>query len=73
MCSAQANDRVNVQTECRWVNIRPVAGDDAVLLKPLDARTGRGLRQSDAASYLRSGQPAFGLEQGEDVPVDPVK
>ncbi|KYK13560.1 hypothetical protein AUW26_31570 [Streptomyces sp. CC71] len=66
---AQPDDRVNVQPEGCRVDHGPVAGDDAVLLEPLDARTGRGLRKTDAAPHLRAGQPAVALEQSEDVSV----
>lgn len=64
---------MDIQTKRNGIDDSPVAGDDAGLLQSLDAGAGRGLRKPDPASDLGSGQSAFGLEQGKDVPIDAVK
>ena len=63
----------HVEAECRGIEERTVAVDDAGRLQPLDApQAGRG-RDADPARQFDIGHPAVVLEFLEDLPVDGIE
>ena len=66
-------EREQLQPEPSRAQAGEVAFDEAVALQPADALDARRECQIDGAGELRDGEPSVGLQQRQDLAIDPVQ